>query len=67
VTQTPLVWLEILNDGRQPITVREAGFYGSHSHMPVEIDSQPHGRLHGTASYAFKLVKTPCSSTRGTT
>lgn len=53
----PQVWLGILNDGRQPVTVREAGFYGSQ--MPIEIDSQDHGKLHGTAAYTYKLVKNP--------
>ena len=55
--EPPSVWLSARNDGRQPMTVREAGFYGSE--MPVEIDSQDHGKLHGTAAYTFKLLSTP--------
>jgi hypothetical protein len=51
------VWLSIRNDGRQPITVREAGFYGSE--MPVEVDSQDHGTLHGTATYELNLLNEP--------
>lgn len=53
----PQTWLTILNDGRQPITVREAGFYGSE--MPVEIQSQEHGKLFATATYQFKMVEKP--------
>lgn len=55
--EPPQVWLGVRNDGRQPVTVREAGFYGSE--MPVEIDSQDLGKLHGTATYTFKLLSTP--------
>ncbi len=51
------VWLTVLNDGRQPVTVRDAGFYGSE--MPVEIQSQELGPLTGTATYEFKMIKEP--------
>lgn len=44
-TEPPGIWVSVRNDGRQPITVRKAGFYGSE--MPVEINSQDHGKLHG--------------------
>jgi len=54
-SEPPQVWLGVRNDGRQPITVREAGFYGSE--RPVEIDSQDLGKLRGTAEYTFKLSK----------
>jgi hypothetical protein len=53
----PGVWLTVLNDGRQPVTVRDAGFYGSE--MPVEIQSQELGPLTGTATYEFKMIKEP--------
>jgi hypothetical protein len=55
--QPPVVWLTVLNHGRQPTTIREAGFYGSN--MPMEIESQDRGKLKGTAVYNFKLVREP--------
>jgi hypothetical protein len=53
----PQTWLTVLNDGRQPVTVREAGFYGSE--MPIEILSKQHGKLFGTATYQFKMIDKP--------
>src|SRR4051794_17988940 len=35
VNGPPGVWLTILNDGRQPVTIRDAGFYGSE--LPIEL------------------------------
>lgn len=53
----PRLWLTVLNDGRQPITMREAGFYGSE--MPIEINSQDHGLMTGTATYSFPMIREP--------
>jgi hypothetical protein len=53
----PRLWLSVLNHGRQPITVREAGFYGSE--MPVEVISQEHGPMTGTAAYEYKVIREP--------
>jgi hypothetical protein len=47
----------VLNDGRQPVTVREAGFYGSE--FPIEVETQAFGHGTGTATYEFKMVREP--------
>ena len=57
ISHEPRMWLDLYNDGRQPLTVREAGLYGSR--FPVAIKSQGHGPLRGTAFYTFKLLSTP--------
>src|SRR4051794_38521776 len=59
----PSVWVEIRNDGRQPITVKEAGFYGSE--MPVEIHSQDFGKGKTTASYKYPVIREPVLLTPG--
>lgn len=53
----PSVWFTVLNDGRQPVTVREAGFYGSE--MPVEVQTKEFGKGTATATYEFKMVRKP--------
>jgi hypothetical protein len=53
----PSVWLTVLNDGRQPVTVREAGFYGSE--FPIEVETQAFGHGSATATYEFKMIKEP--------
>jgi hypothetical protein len=53
----PSVWFTVLNDGRQPVTVREAGFYGSE--MPIELQTKEFGRGTATATYEFKMVRKP--------
>jgi hypothetical protein len=53
----PTVWVSVLNHGRQPITVRRAGFYGSE--MPVEGESQDIGHWTGTATYEFAVIREP--------
>lgn len=55
--EPPSVWFSVLNDGRQPVTVREAGFYGSE--MPVEAQTQEFGKGAGTATYQFKMIREP--------
>jgi hypothetical protein len=57
LSEPPSVWFSVLNDGRQPVTVREAGFYGSE--MPVELQTQEFGKGTGTATYQFKMVREP--------
>ena len=59
----PGVWVEVRNDGRQPITVKEAGFYGSE--LPLEIDSQDHGKLYATGEYKFAVIREPVLLTPG--
>lgn len=53
----PSVWFTVLNDGRQPVTVRDAGFYGSE--MPVEVQTKAFGKGTATATYEFKMVREP--------
>jgi hypothetical protein len=53
----PQTWLTVLNDGRQPVTLREAGFYGSE--MPVTIKSQEHGEMTAVATYVFPMIDKP--------
>lgn len=55
--KSPGVWFSVLNDGRQPVTVREAGFYGSE--MPIEVQTKEFGKGTGTAEYVFKMVRDP--------
>jgi hypothetical protein len=57
VTEPPSVWLTILNDGRQPVTVRDAGFYGSE--FPIEVNTQAFGHGTGTATYEFHMLNDP--------
>jgi hypothetical protein len=53
----PRVWVSVLNHGRQPVTVREAGFYGSE--MPIEVLSQEHGPMTGTGRYELRVISEP--------
>lgn len=57
------MWIEVRNDGRQPITVKEAGFYGSE--LPLEIDSQDHGLLKATGEYKYAVIRQPLLLTPG--
>ena len=59
IAREPRMWLDLYNDGRQPLTVREAGLYGSR--FPVEINSKERGPVQATAFYTFKLVTAPDS------
>jgi len=55
----PSCWLTVLNDGRQPITLRYAGFYGSE--IPIRIESREHGTLYPVkpATYQFPMIREP--------
>jgi hypothetical protein len=55
----PNCWLTVLNDGRQPVTIREAGFYGTE--IPIRIESQEHGTLYPVkpATYQFPMIREP--------
>jgi hypothetical protein len=55
--EPPSVWITVLNDGRQPITVRSAGFYGSE--FPIEVETQEFGHGTGTATYEFPMIREP--------
>lgn len=55
--KAPSIWFSVLNDGRQPVTVRDAGFYGSE--MPIEVRTKEFGKGTGTATYEFKMVREP--------
>jgi hypothetical protein len=54
IAHPPRMWIDLYNDGRQPLTIREAGLYGSR--FPVGIRSQEHGEVRGTAFYTFKVL-----------
>jgi hypothetical protein len=57
-TNVPRLWMTVLNDGRQPVTIREAGFYGSE--FPIQIKKQDTGQLlRGTAQYHYKVIREP--------